>query len=54
MSSSEGKVFWIKRSELGKYHLPESFEEMLRVFEEDSVGEMYSHWEGSVFKRELF
>ena len=52
-SSSEGKVFWIKRSELLHYPLAESFEEMLRVFEEESVGEMYSHWEDGAFKREL-
>lgn len=35
------------------YQLPVSFEEMLRVFEEDGVGEMYSHWEAGVYKREL-
>ena len=52
-SSDEGRVFWIKRGELLNYQLPVSFEEMLRVFEEDGVGELYSHWEDGVYKREL-
>ncbi len=52
-SSREGKVFWIKRSELMNYQLPVSFPEMLRVFEDDGVGELYSHWEDGAYLREL-
>lgn len=52
-SSREGKVFWIKRADLPDCQLPVSFAEMLRVFEEDSVGEMYSHWEVGAYLREL-
>ena len=52
-SSREGEVFWIPRNELGKYRLPVSFEEMLRVFEEDGLSEMYSHWQNGEFLWEL-
>lgn len=52
-SSREGKVFWVKRTDLPNYQLPVSFAEMLRVFEEDGVGELYSHWEGGAYLREL-
>lgn len=40
-SSREGRVFWIKRSELERYQLPVSFDQMIRVFEDDGVGEQY-------------
>ena len=40
-SSCEGNVFWIKRSELENYPLPVSFDQMIRVFEDDSLGEQY-------------
>ena len=53
-SSEEGKVFWIKRSELEQYQLPVSFDQMIRVFEDDSIGEQYLHWDGDMFKRELY
>ena len=52
-SSDEGKVFWIKRSELEQYQLPVNFDQMLQVFEDDQIGEHYCHWDGDVFKREL-
>lgn len=52
-SSREGKVFWIKRSELENYPLPVSFDQMIRVFEDDSLGEQYVHWDGDKFLREL-
>ena len=42
-SSREGRVFWIKRSELERYQLPVSFDQMIRVFEDDSAGEQYLH-----------
>ena len=52
-SSREGKVFWIKRADLPDCQLPVSFAEMLRVFEDDGVGELYSHWEDGAYLREL-
>ena len=42
-SSSEGKVFWIDRSELNNYTLAEGFAQMLDVFESDALSEDY-HW----------
>ena len=52
-SSREGKVFWIKRSELENYPLAVSFDQMIHVFEDDLLGEQYFQWDGDVFKREL-
>ena len=40
-SSDEGKVFWIKRSELGNHRLANDFENMLRVFESEDLNEFY-------------
>ena len=42
-SSSEGKVFWVNRKDLGNYVLAEGFESMLEVFEIDALSENY-HW----------
>lgn len=52
-SSREGKVFWIPRDQLYQYQLPVSFDQMIRVFEEDEVSEQYCHWENNEYKREL-
>lgn len=52
-SSDEGKVFWIKRRELDQYQLAVSFDQMIRVFEDDQIGEQYCYWDGDAFKREL-
>ena len=52
-SSREGKMFWIKRSELENYQLPVGFDQMIHVFEDDTLGEQYCHWDGGTFKREL-
>lgn len=40
-SSDEGEVFWVKRSELGRYKLPVDFEDLLKVFESDDLSEFY-------------
>ena len=53
-SSREGNVFWIKRSELENYPLAETFDQLIRVFEDDSLGEQYVHWDGDKFLREVF
>ena len=53
VSSEEGRVFWMKRSELEKAELPVSFAQTLRVFEEYDLEEHYMHWEDGVLKMEL-
>ena len=40
-SSSEGKVFWIRRDELEQYPLAEYFNEMLKIFESVDLSEMF-------------
>lgn len=52
-SSREGRVFWIPRAELEKYKLPVSFDQTLRLFEEEELMEQYCHWDGSVYRWEL-
>ena len=52
-SSDEGKVFWIKRSELGNYQLPVNFDQMIQVFENDEIGEHYVHLVNDEVVREL-
>ena len=52
-SSREGRVFWLPRAELGKYKLPVSFDQTLRIFEEDELVEHYCHWDGGVYRRTL-
>lgn len=39
ISSDEGKMEWVKRSEIAKIETVSDFELMLRVFDEDSLGE---------------
>ncbi len=41
VSSDEGEVFWIKRSELENYELADGFYDMLAVFESDDVNEIF-------------
>ncbi|MBO5252390.1 MAG: 8-oxo-dGTP diphosphatase [Clostridia bacterium] len=40
-SSDEGKAMWVPRSELLSCKLVRGFEEMLRVFEDDELSEVY-------------
>lgn len=47
------REMWIKRGELENYPLPESFDQLIRVFEDDSLGEQYVRWDGDEFLREL-
>ena len=42
-SSDEGRVFWVRRSELDRYTLAEGFAEMLEVFKRNDLSENY-HW----------
>lgn len=52
-SSEEGKVFWIKRSELENYRLPVNFDQMVQVFEDERLGEHYVHVVDGQAVREL-
>lgn len=45
-SSDEGEVFWVRRSELGRYQLPVDFEDLLQIFESDHLSEFYYHRDG--------
>lgn len=40
-SSSEGRVFWIKEAELLNYKLADDFEDMYRIFKNDSLQEFF-------------
>ena len=44
-SSEEGDVFWVSRSDLGKYRLVPDFASMLKIFDEDSLSEFYYYTE---------
>ena len=47
-SSDEGEVFWIKRSELGKYKTVPDFDKLLEVFDNDGLSEFYYNEDFSV------
>ena len=40
-SSDEGEVFWIKRTDLENYVLADGFGDMVKVFENDELSEIY-------------
>lgn len=53
-SSDEGEVFWIYRNDLSDYDLAEDFDDMLKIFESDSLSEFYytrenDQWEKSIY-----
>ena len=52
-SSREGKMFWIRRSELEQYQLPAGFDQTICVFEDDGLGEQFVHEENGQVVREL-
>jgi 8-oxo-dGTP diphosphatase len=41
VSSAEGEVFWIKKSDLNNYKLANGFDKMFEVFENDDLSEFY-------------
>ena len=53
-SSHEGKVFWIPREKLGEYQLAEDMEEMVKVFETDTLSEFYYHKEKGKWEFDLY
>ena len=52
-SSDEGEVFWIPRDQLRQYTLCLDFENMLTVFESDTLSEFYYYMEDSSWKLKL-
>lgn len=52
-SSDEGEVFWIKRKELSSYKLSQDFEDMIKIFEDDTLSEFYYYKENGKWKYKL-
>lgn len=52
-TSEEGEVFWVRRSELGRYKLPVDFEDILKVFESDDLSEFYYDRNGGAWTHTL-
>jgi len=52
-SSDEGEVFWIPRDQLRQYTLCLDFENMLTVFESDTLSEFYYYMEDGGWKLKL-
>ena len=52
-SSSEGRVFWIKRAELENYNLAADFADLVRVFEEDALSEFFCYEEDGKYAKRL-
>lgn len=52
-SSDEGEVFWIKRNELKSYKLSQDFEDMIKIFEDDSLSEFYYYKENDKWEYRL-
>lgn len=53
-SSDEGEVFWIDRNDLSDYDIAEDFDDMLKIFESDSLSEFYyikekDKWEKNIY-----
>lgn len=53
-SSEEGEVFWVKRNELQNYKLVDDFEELLSVFENESLNEFYYEQKNGNWNVKLF
>lgn len=52
-SSNEGEVFWIPRDALTDYPLSVDFEEMVSIFELETLSEFYYYQEDGQWKRKL-
>jgi len=52
-SSSEGRVFWIKRAELERYGLAADFADLVRVFEENELSEFFCYEENGEYAKRL-
>ena len=49
-SSNEGEAFWVKRAELDNMKLANTFEHMLKIFEDDSLEELFSYKQNGVWQ----
>lgn len=52
-ASNEGEVFWIPRNTLTDYPLSVDFEEMVAIFESETMSEFYYYQEDGQWKRKL-
>lgn len=52
-ASDEGDVFWIKRNELNSYKLSNDFDDMIKIFEDDTLSEFYYYKENDEWKYKL-
>ena len=52
-SSDEGKVFWIPRDSLSQHQLSIDMEDMVKVFESDTLSEFYYYTENGDWKLKL-
>ena len=52
-SSDEGEVFWIPRHTLSQYVLADDFEDMVRIFETETLSEFYYYRENGETKSKL-
>lgn len=53
VSSDEGRVFWIDKSELRKYKLAEDFEALAEIFERDDLSEFFYRIESGQWEVEV-
>lgn len=53
-SSGEGEVFWINRDNLNEYKLSNDFEEMLNIFESETLSELYYYKDDGILKKNIF
>ena len=49
-SSNEGEAFWVNRKDLDNMKLANTFEHMLKVFEDDSLEELFSYKENGIWQ----
>lgn len=52
-SSDEGEVFWIPRDSLSQHQLSIDMEDMVKVFESDTLSEFYYYLENGDWKHKL-
>lgn len=53
-SSEEGRVFWIKKSDLSKYKLADGFDTMFKIFDDDSLSEFMEAKENGEWIRYIY
>ena len=52
-SSNEGEVFWVPRDSLSQHQLSIDMEDMVKVFESDTLSEFYYYLENGDWKHKL-